>query len=169
MDAIAEQTGLEKTLLATLDEKARSLVEDFIAETLVGKGGAAADYVNHLARVVRALSRHGGAVIVGRGSQFVVDPDTALRVRVVCPREQRIAGYAQRGGLDLKQAEREVARGDRERAAFLRRYHEKDPGHPSHYDLVVSTGRMGVDAVAVVIVAAMRARFGPEVADRAPA
>jgi cytidylate kinase len=169
VDAIAEQTGLEKTLLETLDEKARSLVEDFVAETLVGKGGAAADYVSHVARVVRTLSRHGGAVIVGRGAQFVVDPDRALRVRVVCPLELRIAGYAERNGLDPKPAEREVVRGQKDRNAFLRRYHEKEPGHPSHYDLVVNTGRMTIEAAVDVIVAAMRARFGPEAAEAASA
>jgi cytidylate kinase len=160
VDAIAEETGLQRTLLESLDERARSLVEDFVAETLVGKGGSAADYVAHVGRVVRALSRHGSAVVVGRGAQFVVDPTHALRVRVVCPLRSRIAGFAARSGLDEKEAERRVLKGERERIAYLRRYHEREPGDPSHYDLVVSTGGMDQEAAADIVLAAYRAKFG---------
>lgn len=160
VDVIAEETGLEKALLASLDERARSLIDDFVAETLVGQGGAAADYARQVTRIIRTLARHGRAVVVGRGAQFIVDPARALRVRVVSPLEARVVTHAARNGLDHKEAGRQVLRGDRDRIAFLRRYHERDPGHPAHYDLVVSTGSMSPEAAATVIVAGYEAKFG---------
>ncbi len=160
VDAIADETGLEKTLLASLDEKARSLVDDFVSETLRGTGGAAADYAGQVVRIVGTLARHGGAVFVGRGAQFVVDPAQALRVRVVSPLEVRIASLAERRGIEPKVAEREIARTDRDRLGYLRRYHVKDPDNPAWYDLVVNTGSLGPEKAADVILAAWEAKFG---------
>ena len=51
--AIAEQTGAQETLLASLDERSRNRIEDFISESLIGAEGTVAEYVRQVARVVR--------------------------------------------------------------------------------------------------------------------
>src|SRR5687768_1769679 len=50
------------------------------------------DDVRALSIVASTLAARGGAVMVGRGLGFLLSPTRALRVRVVCPLEQRIAG-----------------------------------------------------------------------------
>ena len=157
---IAEQTGIQAALLASLDEQTRTRIEDFIGESVLGAETTAAKYVSQVIRVVRTLERHGGAVVIGRGAQFILSPEAALRVRVVCPYGQRIAGYAEREGLSEREAERKLVRVERERQTFLRRHYDREVGHPTHYDIMVNTESLPPDRAADVIVAAYRSKFG---------
>ena len=157
---IAEQTGIQEALLASLDEQSRTRIEDFIAESVFGAGTTAAKYVRQVIRVVRTLERHGGAVVIGRGAQFILAPESALRVRVVCPLEQRVAGYAEREGLSQSEAERKMARVERERQTFIQRHYGRDVSDPSHYDIMANTENLSPDQAADVLVAAYRSKFG---------
>ena len=157
---IAEQTGIQEALLATLDEQTRTRIEDFIGESVFGAGTTAAKYVRQVIRVVRTLERHGGAVVIGRGVQFILAPEAALRVRVVCPYGQRIAGYAEREGLSEREAERMLVRVERERQTFIRRHYDREVGNPTHYDIMVNTENLPPDRAADVLVAAYRSKFG---------
>jgi cytidylate kinase len=159
--AVAEQTGAREALLMSLDERSRTRIEDFVAETLLGASGTVAEYVRQVIRVVRSIERHGGAVVVGRGAQFILVPGAALRVRAVCPSAKCVADYAAREGMSREEAERQIRQGERERRAFYRRHYEKDVAEPAHYDLVINTGSMTLEACAEIIVAAYRVKFGP--------
>ena len=108
------------------------------------------------------LNRRCSAIVIGRGSQFILPEDSALRVRVVCPYEQRVSGYAEREKLSRQEAEQQVRHVERERQAFHRRYYQQEVGDPTHYDLVVNTGVLSVEACAGVVVAAYRAKFGED-------
>lgn len=165
--AIAEQTGAQEALLASLDERTRSRIEDFISESVIGAEATAAEYVRQVIRVARTIERHGGAVVIGRGVQFILAPEAALRVRVVCPSEKRVADYAEREGLSQRDAEKKLAQVERERKTFIRRHYDRDVGDPIHYDVVINTEHILPDAAADLIVAAYRSRFGrlPECAD----
>ena len=158
--AIVEHTGAQEALLASLDERTRNLIEDFFNENLVGAEGTAVDYVRQVARVVRTIERHGGAVIIGRGAQFILSPDTTLRVRVICPEALRVARFAERERLDKHDAERQVRRVDRERQIFHKRHYGQEVGDPHHYDLVLNTGWSTHEAAAEVVIGAYRAKFG---------
>jgi len=157
---IAEQTGIRETLLASLDEQARTRIEDFIGESVFGAGTTAAKYVRQVIQVVRTLERHGGAVVIGRGAQFILAPEAALRVRVVCPYQKRVADYAKREGLSEGEAERQVVHVERERQSFIHRHYDRDMGDPTHYDIVVNTEVIPPDQAADLLVAAYRAKFG---------
>jgi cytidylate kinase len=99
-------------------------------------------------------------VVIGRGAQFILAPEAALRVRVVCPYQKRIAGYAARQGLSVREAEQKLVRVERERRDFIRRHYDRDVGDPIHYDIVVNTEGIGPDQAADVVVAAYRSKFG---------
>jgi cytidylate kinase len=157
---IADQTGIRETLLASLDEQARSGIEDFIAESVFGAKTTVAKYVHQVVRVVRTLERHGGAVVIGRGAQFILAPEAALRVRVVCPRQKRVADYAKREGLSEDEAERQVDSVDRERRGFIRRHYDRDAGDPVHYDIMISTECLSPEQAAGMVVAAYGSKFG---------
>lgn len=157
---IAEETGANEALLASLDEQARSRIEDFINESIIGAEATVVEYVNQLIRVVRTIERHGAAVVIGRGAQFILAPEAALTVRVVCPYETRVGRYAEREGLDRREAERRLTQVERERKAFIRRHYNRDVSDPSHYDLVLNTRNLPPHQAADLIVAAYRAKFG---------
>ena len=158
--AIAKETGAQEALLMSLDEASRSHIEDYINEALVGALSTTIEYVRQVTRVVRSIARHGSAVVVGRGSQFILEKTAALRVRAVCPFEMRVSGYAKRKGLSLQEAERQVREVERDRQSFIRRHYGREVGEPIHYDLVINTGTLSVEIAAATVVAAYCAKFG---------
>lgn len=157
--AIAEESGASAKLVASLDEHTRSGLEDLISGALLGVAGTTDGYVRELARVFHTISSHGGAVVVGRGAQWVVPADKALRVRVVCPLDKRVAGYAQRKGIAPKDAEKIVRDTERDRRTFFQQRFGRDVTDPTFYDLLINTGTFDVDATAELIVTAYRQKF----------
>ncbi len=99
-----------------------------------------------------------GGVILGRNSTVILrDAPGALHVKVIGPVEQRVARSAAEAGVSLEQAAKRQVREDRVRAEVAMRLFNWDPHDEVHYDLVVNTGRIGLDAAADLIVAAYRA------------
>src|SRR5262249_39564776 len=121
-----------------------------------------------------ALSRLGRCVLVGRGGAHILPHDTTLRVRLVAPREHRIAEAARRRGLPPDEAARYVDATDRDRTAFVKAHFHRDPTDPSQYDLLLNTARWSVSECAEMIVEAVRrlerhpgaAREGSHLAER---
>jgi cytidylate kinase len=76
-----------------------------------------------------------------------------LRVLITgspAPRTQRLTEE----GLSETEAAKLVERGDRARADYLKRFYGVKEELPAHYDLVVSTDALPLDAAAKLVVAA---------------
>jgi cytidylate kinase len=145
ISAIARSARMSDTVVSTLDEHARSWVEDLIA-MLAGKAGIVSDeYFTHLTRVIAAVGRHGNAVILGRGAGFILPAGRSVRVRVIAPLEKRIASFSRERGLDPKVARERIEAIDAGRRAFIRKYFKADVDDPANYDLVINGAWIGVD------------------------
>ena len=158
--AIAAQLRVAPAAMIRFDEHRRSSGDDTDpgrTSTLADPGHA--DYVRGLKLVARSLAKRGAAVVVGRGLAFVLDPAECLRVRVVAPLEDRIAGLVERANLAPETARATIDYVDRERQAFIRDLYDREIEDPSCYDVQVSTGSMTLDTAADVITAAYRCRF----------
>lgn len=157
LHAITERTGMTESLLESLDEHARSLLKDIMAS--VRGEDDALTYARQLVQVIHTLAHHGGAVIVGRGAQYVVPPARCLRVRIDAPIEHRAASYAARRGIDQAGARAEVERIDRDRRQFCLQHFGQDPEVLAQYDLVINRASFTIDAAARIIDEAFKARF----------
>jgi cytidylate kinase len=157
---IAQEAHLSERSVTPLDEKDdRALLADWLAP-LISEGHLSPyDYVCHLTRVVEAIARRGGAVILGRGAHLILRPEQALRVLVVAPLAVRVATVAAREGLDEGAARRRVAEVELERKAYLTRCFHVDLGDPSLFDVVVNTGVLGVEGAVAAIGAAAASRM----------
>lgn len=141
---MAESAGVSVRLLETLDEKGVSVLEDWIS-SLVDKRHLWPDrYLQHLMKVIGTIGKHGRAVIVGRGANFVLPPDKRLSVRIVAPLEIRIKNVARDFGIDTQESRRRVIRTDSDRRAFVRKYFNADIGAPLNYDLVINIGILSI-------------------------
>ncbi|PIV99992.1 MAG: hypothetical protein COW42_09225 [Deltaproteobacteria bacterium CG17_big_fil_post_rev_8_21_14_2_50_63_7] len=157
--AISEETGARDALAASLDERARSGLDDLLADVILGRSATQREYLKQVVRIVGTIERHGAAVIVGRGAQFIVQKD-CLSVRCICPIEERIVGYAERQNVDEKEAARVIKLMERDRQKFIRQHYDKDVTDPTHYDFLVNLGRLGTKAAASLIIGGYRAKFG---------
>ena len=157
---MAEQTGIDEAILVSLDEHTRNAIEVMIEGVLRGESCSESMYLRQLMRITHTIGNHGRSVIIGRGAQFILQPDEALRVRAVAPLPQRITGIAERKGLSKAEASRLVHRVEHERIAFVRHHYHRDVFEPSAYDLIINTGTMTVEQGADLVIAAYQARFG---------
>jgi len=158
--AMADQTGVDEALLATLDEHARSNVEVLIDGIFRGEAYTESEYLRQLMRVVHTIGNHGNAVVIGRGSQYILEDEEALHVRAVCPREIRVAGLCERRGITKAKARKELESIEKDRHTFIEHHYRCDVRDASAYDIVINTGTLTVDQAADLVVSCYQARFG---------
>ncbi len=160
MDLIARETGTQRELVAGLDEHVRSTIERFVSLGARGRTYNESSYHEQLVRALATLGERGLAVILGRGSAFVLRPERTLRVLVVAPWEERLERLAKRRDLSRAEAARELEHEEAERLAFNRYHFHVNPDDATLYDVVVNTGTLSVGLATELVVAAARRRFG---------
>jgi len=106
-------------------------------------------------KVIGTIGKHGRAVIVGRGANFVLPPDKRLSVRIVAPLELRIKNVTRDFGIDTEEARRRVIRTDSDRRAFVRKYFNTDIRAPLNYDLVINIGILSIEGAVDAIKGAL--------------
>jgi cytidylate kinase len=155
---MAKNSKVGERLLETLDEKALTVLQDWIS-TLVNREHLWPDqYMKHLMNVVLTIGKHGGVVIVGRGANFILPSEGRFRVRIVAPLETRVQNVARDFNVGIDEARRRVLRTESDRRAFVRKYFHADITDPINYDLVINTGSIDVDGAVDSISAVLRRR-----------
>jgi cytidylate kinase len=162
LDFLARDEAARGELLADVPASARQWAEAELAKFARARELAAGSDAVAVARFVLTLAARGEAVLVGRGAGFLLPPATTVHVRVVAPIEERVAYLGQWLRLTEAEAAAEVRRRDRKRAEFLAALTDRNPDDPTCYDLVVNSGRLGLEASAELIAQAVRAKQLPE-------
>jgi cytidylate kinase len=102
--------------------------------------------------VVRTAA-NAGAVIVGWGSEFHLAGDPGVvRVRVDADVDRRVERLSSSEHLEVRAARRRVRRDDRARRDSVRLHYDCDLRDARHYDLVVDTSGVALDAAVRSIV-----------------
>lgn len=110
-------------------------------------------------QVVKEAARTGNAVIVGRGSAYLLrDQPGALHVFLQAPVAARLRYAMSVFGIGEEEAAKRMKHTDANRAAYIRQVYGHDWLNPSHYHLVIDTERFGFEPAADVILAAARHR-----------
>jgi cytidylate kinase len=159
VDQIARELGVQRRLVAGLDERVSTVIERYVADAFRTRPITETDYLRAVVRTVATLGERGRAVILGRGAPYILPAARSLRVLVVAPREVRVARVAREEGLPAREAEERVAQRDAERQRFLRLDFGVEPDDPTLYDLVVNTATLGIEASAALVIDALRKRF----------
>jgi cytidylate kinase len=166
VDRVAESARVRQQIVASLDERQQDLISEYIAGQFSSDTFTSSDYLRHLCRVTLTIGHHGRAVLIGRGSQFILEPERTLRVRTVAPLQTRVSRISATQDLSLKEARAEVLQRDAERQAFCRLHFNRDVLDPLAYDLVINTAHSGLEQAALMVRHAFETRFGPVRAGR---
>jgi cytidylate kinase len=159
VEEIAREHHVQRHLVEGLDERLRDAAERFLGDSFRSGRFRESDYLRGLLHTLTTLSQRGSAVLLGRGSPYVLPPERTLRVLVVADAEVRAERTAATRQLDLSDARHALASEDAERRRFLRYHFKIDPDDASLYDLVVNTGTLGTAAAADLVLRAFEARF----------
>jgi len=143
-----------------------NLLEEEVPEGMVGSGSIemANEAIRRLSddslrsaieRIVGQLAAIGGAVIVGHGSQVILQQQPGVfKVLVRASREVRARRLSAAQDMPLQETLAAMADSDRTRASFFRRAYGVDWLDTALYDLVVSTDEVDADVAAEFIAAA---------------
>ena len=98
----------------------------------------------------------GDAVIVAHAASLALATRAdVLRVLITASGETRARRLAEAQEIGEAEAEKLVARGDANRADYLKRFYKVSTELPTHYDIVLNTDRVApADAAALILTAA---------------
>jgi cytidylate kinase len=153
LDRMAEQFHEPRDMLDLVDETPSNWVYDVLGAWMDHRIITHDRFVAHLSRVVYKVARHGQAIFVGRGAQFLLPRKQVLAVRIMAPEKFRIQQIAQCKGLDEAAARRFVRETDEGRRDFVARFFHHDIAAPDLYDLILNVERFGPVGTAEQILA----------------
>jgi cytidylate kinase len=103
-------------------------------------------------KVIMELATAGNAVIIGRGSQFLLrNKPRTLHVYIFAPRSRRIENVMLHKQASRERATRMVERRDYEQEAYLNRYFGSNQDHPDLYHLLMDTNLYPIEQAAEMI------------------
>jgi cytidylate kinase len=152
---MARRAEVSQQMLATMDERGLTILEDWISSLVYDRHMWPDEYLKHLMNVIGTIGKHGRAVVVGRGANFILPPEQRFRVRITAPRRFRIRKVAQEFDLSEDEAKPRVIKTESDRKAFIRKYFNADIADPDNYDLTINTKNLGVDHAVNLIAAAL--------------
>ncbi len=155
---VAKRLGVNEEQAARLDEQTAGTVGHVLEalqssspfylnyNTLLKPAAAPAQareaaYLRLTQKVILELAAEGDAVIIGRGSQFLLHgaPRT-LHIYIFAPLEYRIEQTIKNHQLDRAAAKELIERRDYEHNAYLNHYYGGNQNQPYLYHLLINTG-----------------------------
>ncbi len=155
INEMAKSADVSEKLVETLDERGLSTLEDWISSLVHERHLWPDRYMQHLMKVIGTIGKHGRAVIVGRGANFILPPEKRFSVRIVAPQAWRIKNVAKEFDISADDAKKRIIRTESDRRAFIRKYFNTDITDPTNYDLVINTAALDVDDAVKVISCAL--------------
>ncbi len=138
--------GIRREDIQSLDEKAPGFFDQILSRK-------PEMYLELMEAVVYEVSRRGEGVIVGHGSQILLqDFHCAFHVFIHAADELRIERFMKTRQVSGEAAEKLIAKTDHQREGFFRYAFQRELTDPALYDLSINTGKI-VPALAAGIIA----------------
>jgi len=156
LENLAKELKVDVSFLEDYDERRGSFLVDTIKSFSAAASVSEVTYFRRLVRMLQVLGASGECLVIGRGSSFVLPPETTLRVRIVATRDDRIAFIARERKLSPLEAARFVDTKDRDRQKFIKDHFHKDFADPQNYDIILNRSRFSVDETADLVIEALQ-------------
>lgn len=164
LQILAARTGWPLHALEEADERHVSWVQQSFESFLQFPGVHEDAFVHRLVELIQELGTTGDCILVGRGAGHMLPDETTLRVRLVAPRQDRVAQVACEQQISSAAASRYVDRLDRCRHDFVAKHFFRDVADPAHYTLTLNTSQLSVAESVDLIADALRCRYRATVA-----
>jgi cytidylate kinase len=152
---VADEERRKSALSRLFQEIGRSVATDSYGISGMSRAeSATSDEIKGLIQAaIEETAARGKAVIVAHAASFALPHSSdALRVLVTASSEDRAQQLSDSLGFDAETAQKAIKDSDSARADYLRRFYRVESEQPTHYDLVVNTGSLGVEQAAELVV-----------------
>lgn len=145
-------------LADVLDASGRDAITEMFDKFMADKPTDMERYTS-LVNNIRALTRHGHAVILGGGGAILIKGHPrAFHVRIQASDEFRVNRIASVTGLSHDEAIAQVAEYESKRVAFIQKFTRHNITDSHLYDLILNNGTMSVSQMSDLILLAMNQR-----------
>lgn len=159
IDAISTSSGYRTRLIEALDERFRNELEVLVEAVLTGQSVDNMDYARQLCKVVLSMSRLGGVVVVGRGSNFILGSRRGFHIRFVCPLERRVHNLITYKSITEDEAREYIRESDQHRSHFVKEVFDANIDDPLHYDLVINAEYIDVEELVTMAIEAIKGKM----------
>lgn len=159
IDEIAKSTKKRKQIIKSIDEKARTSIEDLIHSSFNKDYVSDYKYITELSKVILAYAYKGKVVILGHGANFITPDSKGLQVSIVAPLSVRRIRAVKYENLNASEAKEQIAKIEKDRIDFVRKYFKKNIKKSSYYDIVVNTSYISLDDATDLVVDAFYKKF----------
>ncbi len=155
LDGIIREAKGDKHLLERLDERVTSLVDDMVHAFFSKKSTNKDSYFRYMAKVIVGIGPSGG-VIVGRAAHLLLPERAAFRIRLDGSLRVCCKRLMETKSLKKVDAEKEIARVNKEREKFNEEVAKRYPSPVFGYDLVLNSDLYSPEQMVRIIVLAMQ-------------
>ena len=150
----AKQSGYSPEFFIRSDERKRSF---FLANLFGGNNFGRnmlgdAELFRIQSETIRHLASQGGAIFVGRASDYVLRDLKPLNVFISATMESRIKFVCERDGVTPDEAVDIIDKRDRDRARYYNFFTQRNWGAASNYDLCINRSALGTQKTADLII-----------------
>jgi CMP/dCMP kinase len=168
VDAVAERLGVPASEVQAREERTPSLVERLASALAVASPEILPPPTEQLPpseermadvtrRIIEEAVARGHAVLVGRGAQSVLARRAGvLHVFCYAPREALVKRVAERRGVSIAEAEKNVDEINKQRDQYVRTTFKRSWKAHENYHLAVNTEWLGVEGAAQLVIHAAR-------------
>jgi cytidylate kinase len=157
LQSMAGDDEMRERLYETMDERDLNFVEELtlgFASTETARN----DYFHRLTATILAIARQGHAVFLGRAADMILPRESGLRVRMVSLPVTCAQRYAEKHGIPVVRAAREIERIERERHVFTENHFKVAPDAPDRYDITLNLATVSEDEAVHLLAELMRTR-----------
>lgn len=111
-------------------------------------------YVDILKRIINEIADDGNAVIIGRGSQYILrERGDAFHLLITGEKDDRIRFLEEKYHVTHDQAVRAVTQDEHRRANLYQKFGETDYDRPHRYHMVINTSKLDFEIATNLAVA----------------
>lgn len=133
----AQESGLDREFISRLNRNAPKALYNLYLSTRVVRLAVVAQH-----QIIRKIAENGSCVIVGRAADYVLrDRRDVVKIFIHASKEYRIGRAMEVYGDTREEAEENIRRSDRARAAYYHHISGRRWGEAANYDLTVDSSR----------------------------
>ena len=149
----AQESGLDRAFISGLNRNAPKVLYNLYLSTKVVRLAVVAQH-----QIIEKIAENGSCVIVGRAADYVLrDRSDVVKIFIHASKEYCISRAMEVYGDTPEEAEENIRRSDKARAAYYHHISGKRWGDPANYDLVVDSSQ-GIEQATEEIIEYLKAR-----------
>ena len=160
---VAKKAGVTVEKALTLDERYKPRTVEWLMNIINPKIGKilvneerrldADSYVEYLKNVIIGISEKGNVIVVGRGSQYILNEyENVFQVRIIADEKFRVGRVKNYYNTSDSEALDIIKKTDNARKSFVSNYLNADLENPKWYHMVLNSSRLGIEQTVDIIV-----------------